>query len=332
MEQANTAELDRAVPIRLLIRWIQHEGGLDNHGGGARLEDISEALGLSRTQLNRFLHKELNTAEEQKRADALAQRLRSLLENRRSLPPAITRLMEDLYGPQQVDLPEHAVVTDPAVLRMRSMMTNTDHSIEYVEPFFGLNIILRQANGFVKNPDGAELRGWSLSLLNMPPSHIQRGEHHPVFKMIQTSRAGNRMRIEGIALARRDRLTLQGIETRQRRSFTASVALPDDDGWPDFRKGLHPLNGVMLGLSSTRANFGCLFELFHIPNSMLIKDGKTLSEDRFRQLHAAAREATGVRNLEETVDTLRSLGIKATENHLARLKQRGDDSPLLSVF
>lgn len=332
MPQDAVADLDRAASIRLLIRWIQHEGGLSSQGGSARLEDIAEALDLSRTQLNRFLQQELNTTEEVQRADEIAQRLRPRLDKRKDLPFSITRLLEDLYGPPDIALPKDAVVTDLAVVRMRSMMANEAYSDEHVTPVFGLSLLIRQSNELVRTGPDTYQRGWSLSLLNMPPSHIQRGAHHPVFRLTQTSLAGTSMTIQGIALARRDRLTLQGIETQQRRSFTASVALPDDDGWTVFHNSEAPLNGVMLGLSSSRANFACLFELFKVPGSTLDKNASGAAKERFRALYNSAREATGVRNLEETVTILNRLGIKASEAHLLRLKQRGDDSPLLSLF
>lgn len=292
------------------------------------MEDIAKAVHITKTQLNRYLGREFKVSEEERRTEEIVERLRPIIEQLRNIPDPVQRLIEDLYGPAEVSSPT-AVVTDPFVLRMRSMMADR---LADVSRLYGLHMLLRLSNEFVRTPDGSEQRGWSLSLVNLPPKHIQEGVNHPVFKLSQTSRARHPITIQGIALVRRDRLTLQGIEATTRYSLSATVVLPHESGWQTYHSGGEPLNGVMLGLTSSKACFGCLFMLFPIPKTRLAEEATAVETETFRMLHQDAKAATGVRTREETLAVLRGLGVKATDAQVMQLDQRSRDEPLFTLF
>lgn len=320
---------NRAAALRLLIRWIQHEGGMAPGAGSTRLNDIADTLGLSRQQLNRFLHQDMKSDEEARRADEIAEVLKTLLEHRADLPPPILQTFEYAFGAVDEVLPKDAVVTDQAVLRMRSMMAD---EVSDASPLFGLHMLVRQSNEFVRDEQGNEARGWSMSLLNIPPKYVQHGRHHPVFRLSQISKARYELVVQGIALVRKDRLVLQGLDSTNHQPMTAIMAIPGNDPWPAFHQGESHLSGVMLGLNRDGGSFGGLFNLFAIPNSRLSATAGPAAEQRFDALHRDAHDAAGVRTLAQTLHKLRSLGIRTSEQELLLLKQRALDGPHLSLF
>ncbi|MGH1415955.1 MAG: hypothetical protein ACRBB0_20890 [Pelagimonas sp.] len=334
--------------LRTVIRWVQHEGGLPEPTGssssngkiqsGATLEKIAERADTNLDRLNKFLKKKLNTNEEEKQFTLIASGLSSVLEDRKDIPVIIRTALQDVFG--ATAFAPRGIIKNSMVIGHRSLIPREEKIRDRIKPFEGLSVILRRANETVpdkaRNEPGAITRGWSLSLLNIPPKHVQEGAYHPLFKLKQRAKTRNTMKIEGVVVVKADRLVLQGIETTNDKSFTASVFLNDErlTNYRTERLEEPPmtLSGVMLGLASTYQHFGALFEIFAVPGGTLEKGANQSEIARFDQYYSATKEAAGVRDLADTLDVLHGLGIKATEDQLIQLQTRAAEGDLLTAF
>lgn len=321
--------------LRILIRWLQNEGGLKdvelaNGKSGARLDEIAQLGGLSRDKLNKFLGQSLSEDETARRYRDLAIRLQPQFVNRRGLPALIRQGSLDVYG-QNAFAPE-GIVRNANVIDHKSLTPVEESARIQLAPLEGINVVVRVANETVRTEDGDLKEGFSLSLLNVPPKHVQEGTYHPLFKIRQKGRADNTIKFEGVVVVKKDRLSLQGIEGINERSFNASVTL-NDEKLRLYRSDQSPaasLSGVMLGLSNAGTHFGGLFSLYAVPGGVLPSKAGVDARIRFDALFNSVKEQIGVRTMEETHVAMRSLGIKVELSDLQRLRERSKE-PLLTA-
>lgn len=323
----------RTEAVRLLIRWAQHDAQID--GAKANLEILAKHLGSDRDKLNRFLLGNLNRDEILQRADALAEKLRLVLKAQKALPAPIIEVMERVYGPE-VREAAGEIIQSAHVLGFRSL-TEMAENAPSIAPLEGLSFAVRVANEFIQDPaspagDPRFVHGWSLSVLNVLPEHVQTGRHHPLFKFRQEGRNGYRTDIEGVVVPRRDRILFEGVDVQERRAFMASLAINLDD-LERYRKLDPPrsLRGLMLGLSSARAPFAALFDVLPIPGSVLPEEASEDEQTAFKRIYYEAREAAGVRDLEGTLHHMRKLGVVADRNRLEQLQLNSAQSLVLST-
>ena len=259
----------RMESLRMLIRWVQHEGGLDSPGK-INLDTVSEKLSVTRDQLNRFLANIGTEDDLKKRHRELAANLYPFIEKRGALTPSPRRLAEDVYGDETLGM-VRGVIENPRVIGHKALTVPEPNAREQIKPLEGLNVIVRMANEYVGDESDEEqgvTRGWSVSVLNVPPRGVQEGDHHPLFKLRQVGTSNHPLTIEGVVVPRGDRLVLQGIEVQEQKAFSATVALSHDK-WIAYRPEQDKLrteaiasSGVMLGLSSSKMPFVALFEIF----------------------------------------------------------------------
>lgn len=323
----------RTEAVRLLIRWAQHDAQID--GAKANLEILARHLGSDRDKLNKFLLGNLNRDELRQRGDALAEKLRWVLKAQQSLPAPIVEVMERVYGPDAEDA-AGGIIESPHVLSFRSL-TETARNAPSVQPLEGLSFAVRVANEFVPDPEGTPgeprfVHGWSLSVLNVLPAHLQTGRHHPLFKFRQEGRNGYRTDIEGVVVPRRDRILFEGVDVADRRAFMASLAINLDD-LERYRtlETPQPLRGLMLGLSSGLAPFSAPFDLLPIPGSVLPRTPSETDAAVFRDIYVAARRAAGVRDLDGTLQRMAELGVVVDRSRLEQLYRNSTQNPVFSA-
>ena len=303
------------VAVIMLIRWLQNVRAPD--GSTHTLDKIAQdALGVSRHVLNRFLQQKLNRGDDETlRAREYAKKMRHLLDQGRPHPPAVRKLYKSVYGDADVlDLAENKPVQNPAVLRHRSMAEVPERRAD-ITPLIGLSALVRTSNEYVAptEPDEEGVQpGWSISILNAPPDHVQRGFNHPLFVLRQRGLNRSGVTIEGVVITQDDRFIFQGVDTISSRPFHAY--LPIGEAWQDYRSTTidKPTfgSGVMMGLSSERGPFAGLFDIFAIPGTVVGSDATNIAKEGFRERYREIiQENTGVRNLTETVTVLEKLGI-----------------------
>lgn len=328
--------------VVLLIRWLQNNVSKPN-GKSHTLERIAQdILGITRHSLNRFLQQKLNRGDEELvKARDYASKLKPVLDQGRPFPPAVRKLYKSVYGDGIfVDLDASDPVQLPEVLRHRSMGHVPEQPAD-IMPLIGLSALVRRSDDFVAAPEIGEdavLPGWSISLLNVLPKHVQEGLNHPLFVLHQRGlSSSSSLTIEGIVVTQDDRFVLQGVDTLQRRPFHAYITIPDQ--WKSYRvSDLEPPvfgSGLMMGLSSVgRTVFAGRYDLFAIPKTALQADATPAEasafEDHYQQIK---QKSIGVRNLDDTVAELKELGIAGKVDWLKKtlrnLRDRGNGSPLL---
>lgn len=301
------------VALILLIRWLEHNvPGAD--GKKLTLGNIAEACGVSRHVLNRFLGRKMNLPEEADRAEKLLEPVRVLLDQARPFSPALRKLYGSVYeDAEPLDIDEGKPIRQVEVVRHLAM-ARIDVNEATLRPLYGLSVLIRVANEVVpptRQDEKKDVHGWSVSLMNVVPPHVQAGLNHPLFKLRQRGKNGASSTIEGVVITRDDRFIFQGTDTLRRLPFNATMRMPDD-GMRSYRDAdaKVPLlcTGVMLGLRSAGETFGTLFELLAVPGAEPPFDADSQALDQFRQRYTNALEATGVRNLPDTIDALLKIG------------------------
>lgn len=327
---------DAVAAARLLIRWVQHEAGLTPGAGKATLGEIAKALSVSEGNLKKFLNRKMTSAESEARFfEKVAPDLYTVLKLHPDWPRGMLRLVEQVYGPQSERL-EGQIVTLPEVVEHKSLCKQSATTAA-LDPVFGLSVLIRIANETVPRPTeedpDASTPGWSLSLLTVPPRFIEQGTHHPLFKLRQRGTGPNAVvYFEGTVIGQNDYVIFKGVDTQLRKPFSMMLAYSSTD-WERFRDpvpagGTAPFaSGVMMGLSSSRMPFGGLCELFAIPDSVLTPDASKKARAAFNTLYQNAKDATGVRTLEETIEVLAGLGIPVAPETLIQMRERS--RPLL---
>lgn len=322
---------DRAAALRLLIRWLQHEGEIDSHRPS--LEQIADLCGVGRDGLNRFLRRQLKRDEDLNRAADYAAHLSGVLHSQPDIPAPVGDLLEAVYG---IALPGNSVIDMPDVAAHRSL-SQAEEGASPLDPLLGLHFLVRIANEAVPDPasdpaDPRTMPGWSLGLLNLPPPQVQTGRHHPLFKLSQTGRNLHDLDVEGVVLAKSDRIVLEGVSTGLRRRWVASLPV-STDGVAVYRAPgrFRPLRGVMLGLSTSRAAFAGPFLLYPVPETVLPPGAKAPDRERFGEIHDAARRVLGVFDLEETLQRMAQCGVQADENDLVAMRRLASQSLLFST-
>jgi len=304
--------------VTMLIRWLQnHVPGPDGRAPTLRFiaEDI---LGHNnRYLLDRFLAQNLNKPEQMQRAREYAKKLKPVLDQGRPFPPAIRKLYIGVYGDETfVPIGEGKPVKLPEVVRHRSM-ANVPGEPADIGPLYGLSLVIRLSNDSIPAPelkDGAELPGWSLSVLNVLPSHVQSGLNHPLFTLRQRALNSNSIfTINGVVITQSDRFVFQGIDVFNRRPFHAYLLVPEL--WRRYRdKSRETIfgSGMMMGLpSGGNLPFAGLFETFAIPQTSLTVDSSEIEMVQFRELYyQITRESIGVRDLDGTISEMIKLGIR----------------------
>ena len=326
--------------LRLVLRYLQHEGGLGKKSGKVKLDDLAEALDITRDQLNRFLSQMGNKGDLKERHHIIANQLYPILLKKQKLPPHIKAMMSDIYGEGAFPASE-AVVTTDRVIGHRSLIPAANNAREIINPLEGLNALVRPANEVVPAPTEqdpmAVTRGWSVSILNIPPKHVQEGDHHPVFKIRQIGQGNNEMLIEGVVIAKPDRIVLQGMTLGETRTVQAIITVSPEKSQQyrpagEIKGNATPKTGLFNGVSSGGSAFGCLFKLFAIPGSTLTEPASEEGTAQFRKTYDLAKEVAGVRDLAGTVSALSKLGIATDQDTLMELAKRSTLSPILSAF
>lgn len=310
--------------VILLIRWLQNHVQTPD-GRTHSLDRIAEEiLGLTRHTLNRFLSENLNRDEQKRRARDYAEKLKPVFDQGRPFPDVVRDLYEKVYGEDSFeDTVGDKPVKLPEILRHR-VMTHVPRNHADIGPLIGLSVLIRLSGDSVPAPElseGASLPGWSLSVLSVLPTHVQRGLNHPLFILRQRALDSNAtVTIHGVVIPQADRFMFQGIDILSRHPFHAYFRVPDE--WLSYRDASQgePVfgSGLMMGLSSTGQSPFCgLFELFAIPGTTLAPgasvDDRAAFEDRYKE---TIRNGIGVRNLDDTVSELEALGVRGRRDHL----------------
>ena len=68
-----------------------------------------------------------------------------------------------------------------------------------------------------------------------------------------------------------------------------------------------------------------------VPGSVVEKGASSVEQKEFDDLYLQARNATGVRNLKETLQTLKDLGVKIKQGELEELREKSRRSLLFSA-
>lgn len=328
----------RQAALRDLLRHVHHEGGL-NKPGRVNWDLIADSVGVSRDQLNRFLTQIGNSTELAERHQKIGERLLPILQ-KKELPRHIRAMVSDVYGDYAL-APQTPVIKTARVLQHKAIVPAALNAREIIRPLEGLSVMVRPANEVVPAPreddKTAVARGWSISLVNVPPEHIQPGDHHPLFKILQRGVTTTVTTIEGIVIARPDRIALEGMTLGENRSVSASIAIPHEP-WQYFRtnadSGAAPVSpsGIVLGVASGGSSFATLFELYAIGQTTLKRGATTTERNAFNKAYSKARNAIGVRDLDETLTVLASLGITADRKRLLEMLERAFDTPILTAF
>ena len=304
--------------VILLIRWLENNVPLSNRKKRS-ISAIADTLGVSRHVLTRFLNRDLNRDEEETRARQYAKKLKQVFDQGRPFPKPVLDLYESVYGQTDVHPPGDEAKDKPVQLRevfIQKSMARIPQDPAPLDPLIGLSALVRNANEPMPAPEmgpDASLPGWSVSILNVPPAHVQTGLNHPLFALRQKGKDRAELTVEGIVITQEDRFVFQGIDTQSRRTFNATMTVGED--WGDYRNFdlRRPIvrSGVMLGLSSSRRAFGGLFDLFAIPHTVVAEGASEADKLAFRDRYRAMVENNaGVRDLEGTVEALEALGIK----------------------
>ena len=325
--------------MRLLLRYLQYEGGLSAEGR-ATLDELSDALDVTRDQLNRYLGQLGNRTDLEERHKTIARSLYILLKDRRDLPPHIRTMLSDIYG-EGAFPSNQEVVTSDRVIQHRSLVPQIEDPRKVLKPFEGLNVLVRPANESVPKPTETDplgrTQGWSVSVLNIPPIYVQEGDHHPLFKLRQIGQNRNELTVEGIVIVRNDRIVLQGMTLGESKSFQAILTLSSDRMSqyrvePDQRANSVAISGLFSGVSSGGSAFGCLVEAFAIPDSTLPRNATNTEKAAFMQRYEQAKKAAGVRDIDATIEALEGIGILTTRETLMELFTRSRETPILSAF
>lgn len=323
------AEAD-PVAVILLIRWVEHNMPGPN-GEKQTLDRIANAFGVSRHVLNRFLRQKLSPLDEKERTRLFLEPLRAMLGDPRRLPGTVQTLMASVFGEADLfEQDESAPVHSPEVIHHQSM-TKVEPDAAKLQPLYGLSVLLRIANETVPPTEAHEkndVHGWSISVLNVIPPHIQKGRHHPLFKLRQRGKNNVATTIEGVVITRDDRLIFQGVDTRRRLPFSATMAMPDA-GMHKYRDANTQTmcTGVMTGLRSAGEPFSTLFELLAVPGSEPTAPTKFEEAEAFRRRYRDALDKTGVRNLRETVNALSNIGFRDQKWLATKLRDMRDRCP-----
>lgn len=330
---------DAVAAARMLLRWVQHDAGLAPGGGRATLGALAKAMNASEGNLKKFLNQKMSNKDSEARFfEGCAPGLYDILKTHPDWPRSVLGLVEQVYGPQSERI-EGQIITLPEVVEHKSLCEQSATSTA-LEPVFGLSLLVRIANETVPSPTeedpDARTLGWSVSLLTVPPRFIQQGTHHPLFKLRQRGTNPNApMDIEGTVIGQNDYIVFKGIDTQLRKPFSMMLTYSSTE-WGRFRNPVSDeahapfVSGVMMGLSSTRTPFAGLCEIFAIPGSVLTPEASLRDREGFSLLYQKAKDATGVRTLEETVGTLAGLGIHVTQDTLIQLRTRSQP-PLLKA-
>jgi len=334
---ANTNAMDS---MRLILRWVQHDAGLPGRAK-TNLDDIAEAVGISRDKLNKFLARTGNPDEMKRRHSEIAERLVPTLGQYKEIPPQIAHLLDDVYDGQVATVRED-VVESPRVIAHKALIRPDEDEETRLRPLYGVSLIVRRANETVAAPreDDPDARtpGWSISILNVPPAHVMAGNHHPLFKLRQYGFTQQEVTIEGVVIAKGERITLQGLELGEGRPFTGLINA-NHERWKNYRPAQGAvrtdgtaIQGLMLGLSSGRVHFATIMELYALPNSVLPKGADDGARKVFDEQYERAKQVVGVHSLEAAVEKLNGLGIGATVGHLQDMRDRATQSPVLRAI
>jgi len=159
--------------MRLLLRWIQHEAKKPDEKRYT-LDAIAEIAMLSRDKLNKFLANALSDDEALRRYHTMLEPVRGILEDQNEVSRPVRVLMERVFGPR-ANVAQDAVIGEPRVWTHEALAKPNLSDNSLIEPMFGLSLLVRVANEVVQGNDGRPDYGWSISLLNVPPAHIQEG-------------------------------------------------------------------------------------------------------------------------------------------------------------
>lgn len=248
--------------------------------------------------------------------------------------------VEKLYPPKppvkaavaSAPVPGHrGIIRDPVVIRRNSGYAEDNDSMRSDEDGFiryaGLSFLLRPSN---EDAHDAEKHGESISvsLLNILPEYVDRGEHHPMFRLRQRTSVGGAIDLEGIVLCQSDRLVLSGRERRSKFNMLATFPFNEDDARyfrdPDSSGATASVWGVMLGLSNSKAAFAANFRLFGIPDGVLaedkVEDEKALKA--FTKLYNTARAATGVYTASAAAKAMKPFNVEVDESEIRLLIER----------
>lgn len=327
---------DQIAAMRFLLRWLRDEVKINSES--LTRDTLARHLGINRDKLGKFLNQKLKR-EESKRFEELKAPLRKLLAMVEEWPGPVSQLVQEIYGVDDaqtvgpvVDIPR--VIRHFALAEVLEAKNNPN-----IEQLYGLNVLIRLANETVPAPElrkDAMLPGWSVALLNVPPPHVQSGDHHPVFKIRQRGKNANApLDIEGIIAIQQGRLILQGIDVQEKRPFNATLTIAGD--WESYRDQTLERkvvgSGVMLGLSSSKSPFGSLFEIFAVPETRLTSNSTQAEILKFREIYkAAVDQVIGVRNLQETIKILKLIGVDAEAEKLREMRERSEGAAPLKPF
>lgn len=314
----NITTIDEFDPfaVVILIRWLKSDVKAPD-GKSHSFEKIAdEILGVNRHTLYQFLQRKINHDKEKLWARDYAHKLKLVLDQGRPFPPTIRNIYESVYGDVcSLELDNSKPVQLPEVVRHRAM-AHVPREPANIKPLLGLSVLIRLSNESVPAPelgDGASLPGWSSSVLNVLPDHVQCGLNHPLFTLSQRGLNSNStLTVNGIVITQNDRFVFQGIDTLSRRPFHAYLRIPDE--WASYRDNSEqrPIfgSGMMMGLSSGgNSPFAGLFEVFAIPDKTLENTGEE-AKAGFNDLYRTIiGKSIGVRNLEDTVMEMVRLGI-----------------------